>query len=261
MESVADVTATLQQHPDVLGLVEYGSDHRIDNYRTGDLDLYVVLRTEPPIDSLHFYVAGVPVDLGLITLDAIRALRGIDSFEAAALATGRIRYDPSSAVAHELAQLRQRRQTSTGIELSAHDIAFVRFGQKHVLDKVQGRLETMPLFCRFLLHTNTYWLVQNYFLIRSIPYQGETWAIDYLQMHEPEIAHHMANFYANPNLAEQVAISRTLTAAILAPVGGAWQDDEVLAFGENAGKDLPQQGLAMFNNLFARRASSQHWSR
>ena len=251
MVSIADITTILQHHPGVLGLVEYGSDHRIDNYRTGDLDLYVILRAEPPVSSLHFYVAGVPVDLGLITLDTIRTLRGTDSFEAATLATGRVRYDPSGDVAHELAQLRPRRQTSTGIELSAHDIAFVRFGQKHVLDKVQGRLETMPLFCRFLLHTNIYWLVQNYFLVRGIPYQGEKWAIDYLQMHEPDIACHIIDFYATPDLAEQVTISRTLTAAILAPVGGAWQDNEVLAFGENAGEDLQQQGLAMFNKLFA----------
>ena len=251
MDSVADVISTLQHHSDVLGLVEYGSDHRIDNYRTGDLDLYVVLRAEPSVDSLHFYVAGVPVDLGLITLDVIRTLRGAGSFEAAALVAGRVIYDPSRRVEHELVQLRQRHQSSATVELSAHDIAFVRFGQKHVLDKVRGRLETQPLFCRFLLHTNIYWLVQNYFLVRGIPYQGETWAIDYLQAYESEIARHIADFYANSKLAEQVEIARTLTAAILAPVGGAWRDDEVLAFGENVGEDLQQKGQSQFEILFA----------
>ncbi len=80
MQSVDGMIALLVAHPEVLGLMEYGCARHDDERIHGDYDLFVVLKhKDPQVESLHFYVDGVPVDLNLRSLDEISSL---------ALATG-----------------------------------------------------------------------------------------------------------------------------------------------------------------------------
>ena len=43
MKTVAAMLKRLEQHPEVTGLIRYGSDHQADGYSVGDYDLFVVL--------------------------------------------------------------------------------------------------------------------------------------------------------------------------------------------------------------------------
>jgi hypothetical protein len=148
------------------------------------------------VENLHFYVDAVPVDLNLKSLERIRHLEADDGFHLSALLNVRIRYDPGGSVGRELERLRERQREASPKALSEHDVAFTRHGHKHILDKVRGRFDTMPLLCLFLLGTDIYWLVQIYFRVRELPFEGEKRAIEYLQGHELEIYHDLAVFYA-----------------------------------------------------------------
>lgn len=55
LTSVDEMLRRLEQHPAVVGLVGYGSDHRGERFAVGDVDLFVVtdgLQLE--VESLHF---------------------------------------------------------------------------------------------------------------------------------------------------------------------------------------------------------------
>ena len=69
IQSVEDMLAVLKSNPNTLGLVEYGSQHVSDDYRTGDYDLFVILHDKVhDIASLHFYIKTIPVDLNIRSL-------------------------------------------------------------------------------------------------------------------------------------------------------------------------------------------------
>ena len=251
MQSVDEMIMTLTTNPEVLGVVEYGDDQSLENYLAGDVDLFVILkRRDSPVESLHFYAGGTPVDLNLTTLEEISQLEADHGFQVSALLGGRILYDPTGELAGELARLRQRRQQAAPETLSAQTIAFIRHGHKHIFDKIRGRLETMPVFCRFLLCANIYWLIQSYFRVRHLTYRGEKRAIAYLQDNEPEIYQALTDFYNTPDLERQIKLAKWITERVLAPVGGMWRDDEVLAFGGDDSDDLPADGNEMFRKLF-----------
>lgn len=251
MQTIDEMISELRRHPEVIGLVRYGSDHRADGYAMGDCDLFVVLNHKnPTVESLHFYVSGVPVDLNLITLDEIRHLDVADGFHLVALLDGKVLHDPTGKVAHELEELQRRQQQSSTRKLSEHTIAFTRHGHKHVFDKIRGRLETMPVFCRFLLSTNIYWLIETYFQVRNLVFKGEKHAIEYLQHHEPEIFEAVAEFYTTHDLGRQVEIIRAISERVLAPLGGMWRNNEVLAFGNENSENLQGRGREVFRQLF-----------
>lgn len=252
MQTIDEMMSALKHHPEVLGLIEYGSDHQADDYAMGDCDLFVVLdHKDPTVESLHFYVGGVPVDLNLVTLDEIRHLDVTDGFHLVALLDGRVLQDPTGKVTRALEELRRRRQQSPPKGLSAHAIAFTRHGHKHVFDKIKGRLDIMPVFCRFLLSTNVHWLVETYFHVRGRVFKGEKYAIEYLRHHEPEIYEAMVEFYATHDLERQVEITCAISEQVLAPVDGMWRNDEILAFGDESSEELQERGHEMFRKLFS----------
>jgi hypothetical protein len=254
MQTIDEMISTLKHHPSVLGLIVYGSDHQADDYAIGDCDLFVVLDDkDPTVESLHFYVGSVPVDLNLVTLDEIRRLDVTDGFHLVALLDGKALHDPTGKITRTLEELRRRRQQSPPQALSAHAIAFTRHGHRHVFDKIRGRLDTKPVFCRFLLSTNIYWLVGTYFHVRGILFKGEKHAIEYLQHHEPEVYEAMVEFYATHDLERQVEITHAISKQVLAPVDGMWQNDEILAFGDGSSEELQERGHETFRKLFSGR--------
>ena len=134
---------------------------------------------------------------------------------------------------------------------SAHATAFMRHGHRHLLDKVRGRLERDPLLANFLLSVNPYWLMESYFRLRRLPFYGEKRALTYWRQHEPELYGALGAFYGTTNLEEKLRLMERLTDLVLAPVGGAWQQGEVLAFGHSEmGDELAEKGLEVYRKLF-----------
>ena len=249
MSSIEEMTQALIANPQVVGLVEYGSNHKADDYRVGDHDLIVVItERDPLVESLHFYVGDVPVDLNFVTLQEICSRNIQEPFHRAVLPEGRVIYDAIGDISEQLERLRQEQQPPSG--LSEHTIAFMRHGHRHVLDKVKGRLDTMPVFCHFLLNTNVYWLVNAYFLVRNLPNRGEKSSLEFLQQQEPELSGIIQEFQMTFNLERKTELTHALTEAVLAPIGGMWQRGEVLTFGDEECVDLQEHGRRMYHWLF-----------
>lgn len=250
MRSLIEMIERLKRRSGLIGLVEYGGRHYADTEASGDYDLYAIFATPlPPVESLHFYIDAIPVDLNLITLEELRAIDSFDSIPAVTL-DGRVIYDPTGQVARTLDQLRERRRQTQPVPPDEHTIAYIRHGHKHVFDKMQGRQQTMPLLCQLLLHGTVYWLVRNYFHIRSLLFQGERQALAYFERYEPAIYHLLDRFYQAETIEEQEALVRELSELVLAPVGGMWRANEILSFGETAPQGLQDRGRQLFHTLF-----------
>ncbi len=251
LETLGDLFARLRAHASVAGLVRYGSDP--GQGHTGDLDLFVLLYgSEPEVESLHFDVGGVPVDLNLLTLTRLETLEPDFAFPALALRGGAVLYDPSGRVGAALKRLEAGFDERRVEPLSAHDVAFMRHGHRHVLDKLRGRLASEPMLANLLLTTNIYWLLQSYFRLRQLPFEGEKKALVHFREHEPELYGLLETFYQAGDLRHKLDLAETITSLVLAPVGGAWRRGEVLAFGhENAqgDGDLAQQGRRVYRDL------------
>lgn len=248
MQTIKEMLRTLKSNPSVLGLVEYGSPHKQDDYATGDYDLFIVLKTkDDDIESLHFYINNIPIDLNIRTLDEIKKLKFAKGFETALL-EGRVIHDPTGKVNQEIQKLIQRHEKHKAERLTEHAIAFTRHGHRHVFDKIKGRIEEMPLLCKLLLNTNIYWLLETYFRIRNLQFKGEKHAIAYLKKNEPAIFQAIEDFYFTKDIIKQVEISKKLTKLVLKPVGGAWKDNEILAFGDE--ENLQSKGKELFQKLF-----------
>ena len=242
MQSIEDMIAVLTTNPEVLGLLEYGSSSVGDARMLGDYDLLVILKNKGlQVESLHFYLASVPIDLNLRTLSEIREMDQASGINQALL-EARIISDPTGDVAREIQALRSRQDQVPRAKTPDEELANIRFGTKHIFDKVRGRLDSDPTLCSFLLQQNVYWLVRNYFPIRNMAFKGEPDALEFLQQNEPETYGLVEKFYAARDLGPQLELALMIAEAVLAPVGGMWRDDEVLAFGDQkAGDELYKQ--------------------
>lgn len=255
MNSISDLCTQLKAHPNVAGLIEYGSrsavstaDHHSDS---GDYDLIAILTTPvSPITSLHFDVGTTPVDLSLLALKELQILEAGSTFEAIVIGTGRVIYDPTGAVQAAQTRLTNLVTALPPDQLSPHDIAFIRHGHRHLLDKLNGRLTSDPTLCHMLLNTNIYWLLETYFRVRYHPFEGIKAALSYIQHQDSTLYELIEQFYRTTDLTDQVQLTEEITAHVLAPVGGIWRKGEILAFGETNCQDLADQGEAVYQFLF-----------
>jgi len=250
LENLSDIVDRLKGNPEVIGLMRYGAWGAGDVSPGGDFDLFVFLENTPnDIESLHFHVSDVPVDLNLRTLDDLHRRTPLTNIDAA-LADGEVLYDKNGRLAQELSAL-DARWTPEPMPLAEHDSAMNRFCQRHVLDKVRRRIATDPLLCEFLLATNVYWIVQTYFRVRGMPFRGEKEALAWLESNDQAFCEAMKRFYAAEDLSEKLTISDSLTEQALAPIGGPWRDDELLALGRHPQvENLQAKGQALFATLF-----------
>ena len=249
-QNLEDLVVQLESNPRVVGIVRYGSRRHTNLSPGGDFDLFVFVKKRPPgIESIHFYIADIPVDLNIRDFDDIRQSKPLTNIDIA-LVDAEILYDKTGALSQELASLNERWKQGS-CNLTEHEVSWHRFCQQHVLDKVRGRVADEPLLCEFLLATNIYWLVQAYFNIRCILYPGEKDALRLFESKEPQMYAEIQCFYASNDLNEKLEISERLTELILTPIGGPWRKGEFIVFGtNNKVKQLQSKGQRVFSELF-----------
>jgi hypothetical protein len=253
LKNLEEMISQLEDNDNVLGLVQYGSRLPSDMSHGGDFDLFVFMQNRSDdVESIHFYVGGIPVDLNLRTMEDLQSERPVDNIDHTLL-RAEIIFDRTGMLKKEIAALSDR-WASRPDKLSEHEVSFQRFSQKHLLDKVKNRLIKEPLLCEFLLSTNIYWLVQNYFRVRLIPFPGEKSALRWLKRNETELYEKIGSFYKSSNLAEKLEISKILTDLVLAPINGPWRAGELIVFGRShEAADLHVKGMEVFSELFGGR--------
>ena len=60
------------------------------------------------------------------------------------------------------------------------------------------------------------------------------------------------SFFAARSFEERLQVSERLTTRVLEPVGGAWQDSELLAFADEETVDLERKGAELYVALFGK---------
>jgi len=248
-QNLEDLITTLRASPEVLGIALYGSRRPDDLTPGGDFDLFVIVKERPPdLESIHFYWGGIPVDLNLRTIDDLQANQPLTDFDHA-LTDAELLYDGTGELRDELSALMRRWSDSKPV-LTENVINMTRFGHRHVLDKVRGRIDQEPVLCEFLLTTNIYWLVRTYYRVRHIQYPGEKDALEHLQSEELDLYANIQYFYATRDLEEKLDISKRLTEAILSPIGGPWREGELLtSCTTDCATDLQAMGYEMLQSL------------
>lgn len=89
-----ELIARLTRNPGVLGIVRYGRRRAQDIAPGGDLDLVVVVDERPPeVESIHFDVGGVSVDLSLRTFGDLRRDAPLSAVVDPLLSTAEILFD------------------------------------------------------------------------------------------------------------------------------------------------------------------------
>ncbi len=249
-EGLQHLTAILRNNPIVQGLVRYGGRTVDDEGPGGDFDLFVIVEKRPAqVESLHFYVRSIPVDLNIRTLQDLQRAWPLTEMDFALL-DGELLYDKERRVKPLLQEAARAWSPVLG-SLSPHERNFERFSKTHVLDKVRHRLHSEPTMCHYLMHSNVHWLLTSYFQIRGRLFPGDGPALRVWQRQEPEMYALLQTFYESPGLTEQLRCMETLTDMVLEPIGGLWKTDEVLAFGLHGDLDrLDQEGEAAWEALF-----------
>ncbi len=222
-----DLVARLAAHRTVAGIVRYGGPTAVGD--GGDLDLFLLVDARPTaLESVHFYTGEVPVDLSVRTWADLEHEPPLTPIDREAFA-GEVLYDRDGNLPERLRA--SGRRLRPPVALGEQTAAFLRFGERHALDKLRGRLDREPVLCRLLLESTLYWQVQHYFLVRGLDYPGEKAALRHLREHEPELWRGIERFYAAADLRERAAIAEEVRERVLAPVGGLWRRGEVLALG------------------------------
>jgi len=249
-QNLSELIDRLKKSPRVIGIVRYGSRTPEDMSLGGDFDLFVFLEDNSlEIESLHFYIDYIPVDINLRMFGDLDLNKPI-SFIDFALVDGDILYDKTGILKEKISSL-TRRWKMQAKELTENEKSLERFSQKHALDKVKDRLDDKPLFCEILLNTNIYWLIQNYFRVRGIPYPGEKNALEWINTKDTKIYNKIEDFYRTKDLKKKLEISEQLTELVLAPIGGLWRKGELLTLGRNKqGSDIQLKGKKLFFEIF-----------
>ena len=249
-QNLSELIDRLRESPRVIGIVRYGSRPPEDMSSGGDFDLFVFLEDNSlEVESLHFYIDYIPVDLNLRTFGDLDLNKPI-SFIDFALIDGDLLYDKTGILEKKISSLKQRWKIQSN-ELTENEKSWERFSQKHALDKVKGRLNEEPLFCEFLLNTNIYWLIQNYFRVRSIPYPGEKDALEWINTKDTKIHNKIEDFYRTKDLKKKLEISEELTELVLKPIGGSWRKGELLTLSRNKQvSDIQLKGKKIFFEIF-----------
>ena len=251
-QNLSELIDRLRESPGVIGIVRYGSRTPEDMSSGGDFDIFVFLGNNSlDLESLHFYVDYIPVDINLRIIEDLNLSEPI-SFIDFVLIDGDLLYDKTGILERKISSLKQRWKIQSN-ELTEYEKSWERFSQKHALDKVKGRLNEELLFCEFLLNTNIYWLIQNYFRVRSIPYPGEKDALEWINTKDTKIHNKIEDFYRTKDLKKKLEISEELTELVLEPIGGSWRKGELLTLGRNKQvSDIQLKGKELFNEIFCK---------
>lgn len=251
LKRLEDLVDRLEGNPAVLGIARYGGRRLADSSQGGDFDLFVFLEKYAlEVESIHFYVGGIPVDMSIRTLDCLHHSKPIASIDIT-LVNAEILYDKTGLLKEGISGLSER-WSGTSSVLTEAWVAQERFHRRHVLEKAGRRLLELPLVCELMLATNIYWLIQDYFPLRGMSYPGGLRrALNWLEAEDPTVYAAIHDFFALHDLRDKLTISEQLTELILSPVGGAWKESEVLALAMSPDTvQLQSKGKEIFRDLF-----------
>lgn len=233
----------LKDKSSVLGLLQYGARDYKDMRPGGDYDLCVVVGDDQNcgIAGLHFYINGIPVDCMVKTLSEMSRGGGENEFDDV-LVGSKIIHDKHGLLEPLLKDQWQRCNFARPAMMPG-EIAWERFTLQHVIDKVQHRLESNPLFAHFLLNANMLWLLCTYIRLNQLPIGNYMAALEYMEENDQDLYICFSDFHYTLDLSRKLAVAKMLVNRILESLNGGWGHDEVILHYKDFSKVLSNQEM------------------
>ena len=213
--ALEDLVGALKALPHVSAVAAYGSTKDMSWSDGSDIDLFVVVDAPAPVESLHFFHRGIPVDLSLrnkrqwevgerfwVPLEGLVPL-----------------WDPDGLVA--IAPRQAERSPPERQDMS-------RFGHRHVLQKLRRWFKDDAELAELVVAGETYWVLHAYFQARGLDYPGPEHAVTHVRQHDPTIVEKLVAALRPGS--ERLRLLEEAAELALEPVGGIWKEDEVVAF-------------------------------
>ena len=226
-ESIAQFIDTLKRNDKVIGILEYGGRKYDDMAAGGDYDLTVITRTpiSKNIGGLHFHIAGIPVDCMLKSVDDFLQDEPSSEFELAHL-NSKILFDRDGTIQ----KLLQHINGAWGncVELSARDIDWFRFTFKHIIDKLEYRLNDDKLYSNYFMSASMDWFIECYAKIKGLEIGKPKQHFQYINKNDPVLYCYLQRFFDTVDVDEHFSLLRLCAEYITKDIGGLWRDDEVI---------------------------------
>ena len=235
----------LKRNNEILGILEFGTDHEPDGYTKGDLDLYLFMKNrDVPADRLFFAVDGFCIDIQIRSAELF--LKNESASFDSVIATGRIIYDPTGRVYSFVRQVKSRPLLQK-VDRQYTDLS--RIAHKIALGKLRGRLDAEPTLCHVLLSAHIGLLCKDYFRIRGIEtygaWGGETRTLQYIREQESPLYVAIERFFSVVDIKEKLRISERIVDLLFAPIGGSLADGMPIAIGES----IMNSPLSVFESI------------
>ncbi len=253
------VVARVSAHPETVGIIALGS--AADNTMTvaSDYDLVVVL--DDVSIPMTLILTRIDRRVAEIVLTALCELERMlsdpatdaeGSWEASVarrLADGRILFDRDGALGQVQASARVKVSHLSISDAQRYDAWFnANYSLRMLMPMVAADDPVHRFATRYRLHAQVGNLCVRYFTIRRLPWRGEKIAYRYLRQHDPAFLTLLEDFLSETNTRTKAEMYRELVRLALAPAGGLWDDNMVVA-------DAPlahvEEILARWNTLLS----------
>ncbi len=216
-QSILDrVLQELKHMPVIAAIAAYGSTASRQWTPESDLDLVLILNVEAPVNSVHFFVDGVPVDINLKDRD-----RWTD---------GDLGWLPPNGVEAVWDPGRLFEDVLPPPSATS-DAEQYRYAHRHRLHKLQKWIRQDADIADLLAAGATHWIAVSYFHARGMRFPGIDQAVFYWRTHEPQ----MVDLLVGAAMEREDRLKRVKRASeiALSPVGGLWSANEIYLTGWN----------------------------
>lgn len=209
-----DVVAALRTLTHVQAILAYGSTSNRTWSQGSDIDLIVVTSEPAPVESLHFFIDGIPIDL---------SMRNRAQWE-----SGETKWTPPNGLEaiwdpeNLLAAVKTR-------ERDPNDARHFRYAHRHMLLKVKRWQSQDPVIAELLAANAVHWVTVSYFHARGMRFPGIDKAVPHFREHEPDMLESLLAATRHEN--QRFAKLQRACEIALEPIGGLWRDDEVFVSG------------------------------
>ena len=207
------VVDALKHVPSVIAIASYGSTATDAWNEHSDIDLVAVLDSAPSVESIRFFVRGVPVDLNLRCADD--SARGIGG--ASFVPDMRAVWDPDGVLGAAKSTSR------ASLDLRSH-----RYLLRHSVDKIR-QLADSERATRIAIAADCGLFLRAYFVARDETFPGTRDALRRLHTEAPELLEVLERALLNPR--DAAVLLEQAAQLAMSPVGGPWVRGEVLVVG------------------------------
>lgn len=216
----------IKSNEKVIGILEYGGrTYENENIKDGDYDFSIITtnKLSETIIGLHFYVAGIPVDCALLTIDFFNKEKP-SSFDLM-YTDCRILFDRFGDVETSINNIKKKWNNNR--KFTEMDISKTRYVLSHRLSKIEHRLDN-EIFSSFIIYQTIQLIIVAYGEINNLPIGKEKFFLQHMQDNNPTLFNLIKECYSESKINNKFLLLKEASIHITKPFGGLWKEDEVI---------------------------------